>query len=67
MAKKASKKTVETLKHTDDRRANIPTAEPQSVMRDDEQGEKGTDLFFIKFMLFFWVSLVLVGQCVSPS
>ena len=37
MAKKASKKTVETLKHTEDRRTNIPTAEFQSVMRDDEQ------------------------------
>ena len=37
MAKKASKKTVETLKHKADKRANIPTAEFQSVMRDDEQ------------------------------
>ena len=37
MAKKTSKKTVETLKHTEDRRTNIPTAEFQSVMRDDEQ------------------------------
>ena len=37
MANKASKKTVETLKHTEDRRTNIPTAEFQSVMRDDEQ------------------------------
>ena len=37
MTKKASKKTVETLKHPGDRRANIPTAEFQSVMRDDEQ------------------------------
>ena len=37
MAKKASKKTVETLKHTEDRRTNIPTAEFQSVMRDEEQ------------------------------
>ena len=37
MAKKANKKTVETLKHKADKRANIPTAEFQSVMRDDEQ------------------------------
>ena len=38
MAKKASKKkTVETLKHKADKRANIPTAEFQSVLRDDEQ------------------------------
>ena len=37
MAKKASRKTVETLKHTEDRRTNIPTAEFQSVMRDEEQ------------------------------
>ena len=37
MVKKTSKKTVETLKHTEDRRTNIPTAEFQSVMRDDEQ------------------------------
>ena len=38
MAKKASKKkTVETLKHKADKRANIPTAEFQSVMRDEEQ------------------------------
>ena len=37
MAKKTSKKTVETLKHKADKRANIPTAEFQSVMRDEEQ------------------------------
>ena len=37
MAIKTSKKTVETLKHTEDRRTNIPTAEFKSVMRDDEQ------------------------------
>ena len=37
MAKKASKKKVETLKHKTDKRANIPTAEFQSVMREDEQ------------------------------
>ncbi len=37
MAKKASKKTVATLTHTEDRRTNIPTAEFQSVMRDEEQ------------------------------
>ncbi len=37
MAKKASKKTVETLKHKADKRANIPTAEFQAVLGDDEQ------------------------------
>ena len=37
MAKKASKKKVETLKHKTDKRANIPTAEFQSVMREEEQ------------------------------
>jgi adenine-specific DNA-methyltransferase len=35
MARKA--KNVETLKHDDARRANIPTAEYQSVMADDER------------------------------
>ena len=37
MAKKANKKTVETLKHKTDKRANIPTAEFQAVLGDDEQ------------------------------
>ena len=35
--KKKVKKTVETLKHEDATRKNIPTAEFQSVMRKDEQ------------------------------
>jgi adenine-specific DNA-methyltransferase len=35
--KKKSKKTVATLKHEEASRKNIPTAEYQSVMRDDEQ------------------------------
>ena len=35
--KKKAKKTVETLKHEDAKRKNIPTAEFQSVMRKDEQ------------------------------
>ncbi len=35
--KKRVKKTVETLKHEDAKRMNIPTAEFQSVMRKDEQ------------------------------
>ena len=30
-----SRKTVETLKHTDDKRTNIPTAEYQAVMAED--------------------------------
>jgi adenine-specific DNA-methyltransferase len=37
MAKKAQAKTVETLTHVDDKRTNIPTAEYQSVLRDDER------------------------------
>ena len=37
MAKKVSKKTVETLKHTDDKRKNIPTAEYQAVMTEDDR------------------------------
>jgi adenine-specific DNA-methyltransferase len=42
MAKKASrttnsKKTVETLRHADSRRTNIPTAEQQSVMETEEK------------------------------
>ena len=34
---KKSTKTVETIKHTDASRKNIPTAEYQSIMRDDEK------------------------------
>ena len=37
MAKKASKKTVETLKHQDASRKNIPTAEYQAVMKKDDE------------------------------
>jgi adenine-specific DNA-methyltransferase len=38
MAKKpAAKKTVETLKHDADKRKNIPTAEFQSVVKQDDQ------------------------------
>jgi len=37
MAKAPSKLTVETLKHDEATRKNIPTAEYQSVMRQDEQ------------------------------
>ena len=39
MAKKkaAKKKTVEMIKHEEAKRANIPTAELQSVMADDEK------------------------------
>src|SRR5450759_3632942 len=35
--KKTTKKTVETLKHDEASRRNIPTAEFQSVMKKDEQ------------------------------
>ena len=34
--KKAAAKTVETLKHTDDKRKNIPTAEYQSVVKHEQ-------------------------------
>ena len=37
MAKKSTTKTVETLKHDEDKRKNIPTAEFQSVLKPDEQ------------------------------
>jgi adenine-specific DNA-methyltransferase len=37
MARKPAAKTVETLKHTEDKRKNIPTAEFQSVLTLDEQ------------------------------
>jgi adenine-specific DNA-methyltransferase len=37
MAKNTQKKSVETLKHDEASRKNIPTAEYQSVMRQDEQ------------------------------
>ncbi len=37
MAKKQNKLTVETLKHEDASRKNIPTAEFQSVMRQEDQ------------------------------
>jgi adenine-specific DNA-methyltransferase len=37
MAKKTTKKTVETLKHGDSKRTNIPTAEFQSVLQREEQ------------------------------
>ena len=37
MAKQKAQKTVETLKHQDASRKNIPTAEFQSVMRKEEQ------------------------------
>jgi len=36
-AKKKTEKTIETIKHEDASRRNIPTAEYQSVMRKDEQ------------------------------
>ncbi|TWU35647.1 Modification methylase DpnIIB [Novipirellula aureliae] len=35
--KKATKKTVETLRHADSRRTNIPTAEQQSVMETEDK------------------------------
>ena len=37
MAKQPNRISVETLKHEDATRKNIPTAECQSVMRKDEE------------------------------
>src|SRR5436189_3214751 len=37
MAKKSTAKTVETLTHDADKRKNIPTAEFQSVLKQEEQ------------------------------
>ena len=37
MAKKSTSKTVETLRHDEAKRKNIPTAEFQSVLKPDEQ------------------------------
>src|SRR5216684_7416813 len=37
MAKKSNSKTVETLRHDEAKRKNIPTAEFQSVLKPDEQ------------------------------
>jgi len=37
MAKKSTSKTVETLKHDEAKRRNIPTAEFQSIFKPDEQ------------------------------
>ncbi len=40
MAKKSTSKTVETIKHDEDKRKNIPTAEFQSVLEKDQQKAK---------------------------
>ena len=37
MAKKSTTKTVETLKHDEAKRKNIPTAEFQSVLEKEQQ------------------------------
>ena len=37
MAKRKSAKTIETLRHEDASRKNIPTAEYQAVMADDDR------------------------------
>ena len=37
MAKRKSTKTIETLRHEDASRKNIPTAEYQAVMADDDR------------------------------
>lgn len=37
MAKKKIKKTVESLKHTNDKRKNIPTAEHQSILQKEQE------------------------------
>src|SRR6266702_3485677 len=40
MAKRATAKSVETLKHDADKRKNIPTAEYQSVLEEEQQNPK---------------------------
>jgi adenine-specific DNA-methyltransferase len=40
MAKRAAAKSVETLKHNEAKRKNIPTAEYQSVLDKDQQHPK---------------------------
>ena len=40
MAKKSSTKTVETLKHDEAKRKNIPTAEYQSVLEKEQKKPK---------------------------
>jgi adenine-specific DNA-methyltransferase len=37
MAKKTSTKTIETIRHDTDKRKNIPTAEFQSILKNEEQ------------------------------
>src|SRR6202048_4473386 len=37
MARKSTTKTVETLQHDEAKRKNIPTAEFQSILREEEQ------------------------------
>ena len=37
MAKKLKRKDVETIKHDEAKRKNIPTAEFQSVMKEEER------------------------------
>ena len=38
--KSASTKTVETLRHTEDKRKNIPTAEHQSVLQKEQEAPR---------------------------
>ena len=40
MVKKSTTRTVETLKHDEDKRKNIPTAEYQSVLEKEQQDPK---------------------------
>jgi len=40
MAKKTTSKTVETLKHDEDKRKNIPTAEYQSVLQKEQESPR---------------------------
>ncbi len=50
MAKKNTPKSVETIKHDEDKRKNIPTAEYQSILKNEEQNpievryKRNTDL-----------------------
>lgn len=46
MAKRRSPKTIDTIRHKDASRKNIPTAEYQAVMADDERSPI-SDIFTI--------------------
>ena len=44
MAKKSTTKTVETLKHDEAKRKNIPTAEYESVLQKEQQASQDSEI-----------------------